>query len=170
MLSEFPVCRGGYRATFAISLLDAEGYADPRTGAPIRRYATPVDAPHHNPFVANSAKQRSIALSAFSASGPSAVTNNSAPVRMSAVMISMMLTAEQLRPLASRVMALLKRMAHRTISLVGRAWRPVEFVTCILRVNFFAELDAGGIMQSINNSNGVRRRRSEFFLADFFDF
>jgi hypothetical protein len=124
-----------------------------RVRRPARWYAyspiSPQIVTHHNPFVANSAKQRSIALSAFSASGPSAVTNNSAPARMSAVMISMMLTAEQLRPLASTVMALLKRIAHRTISLVGRAWRPVEFVTCILRVNFFAELDAGGMMQSI---------------------
>jgi hypothetical protein len=61
----------------------------------------------------------------------------------------MMLTAEQLRPFASSVMALLKRIAQRTISLVGRACRPVEFVTCILRLSFFTELDAGGMMQSV---------------------
>jgi hypothetical protein len=134
--------------------------------APTRPLA---DTHIHSPFAANSAKQRSMALSAFSASGPSAVTNNAAPVRMSAVMISMMLTAEQLRPFASSVMALLKRIAQRTISLVGRACRPVEFVTCILRVSFFAELDAAGMMQSIERLNSVRRGCGEFVLADFLD-
>jgi hypothetical protein len=102
---------------------------------------------HQSPFAVSSAKQRSIALSAFSASGPSAVTNSSAPERISAVMISMMLLAEQLRPLASKLISLLKRIAHRTISLVGRACRPVGLVTCILRLNLFTGVDTEDMMR-----------------------
>jgi hypothetical protein len=46
-----------------------------------------------------------------------------------------MLIAEQRRPFASSVIALLKRIAQRTSSLVGRACRPVELVTCIFRLS-----------------------------------
>jgi hypothetical protein len=45
-----------------------------------------------------------------------------------------MLMAEQRRPLASSVIALLKRIAQRTSSLVGRACKPVGLVTCIFRL------------------------------------
>jgi hypothetical protein len=45
-----------------------------------------------------------------------------------------MLMAEQSRPFASNVIALLKRIAQRTSSLVGRACRPVGLVTCIFRL------------------------------------
>jgi hypothetical protein len=97
-----------------------------------RRYAdTPIHS--YNPFATNSARHFSIASNALAASGPSAVTEIRAPVRISAVMMSMILTAEHVRPFDSSVMLLLKRIAQRTISLVGRACRPDGFVTHIVR-------------------------------------
>jgi hypothetical protein len=50
-------------------------------------------------------------------------------------MISMMLMAEQVLPFASSVMALLKRIAQRTTSVVGRACKPLGLVTWSFRVN-----------------------------------
>jgi hypothetical protein len=51
----------------------------------------------------------------------------------------MMLIAEHLFPFASIVISLLKRIAQRTNSLTGRAWRPLSFEINILRVaDFFA--------------------------------
>jgi hypothetical protein len=47
----------------------------------------------------------------------------------------MILMAEQVRPFASSVMALLKRIAQRTTSVVGRACKPVGLLTLSFRVN-----------------------------------
>lgn len=124
----------------------------------------------YKPCASSSARQISRACKAFSASGPTAVTTMSVPDRISAVMISIMLAAEQRRPFASIVISLLKRIAQRTIALVGRACRPLGLVTFKVRVT--AVMTGGSFLIFMTETAGldvVRRGVRKFVLADFLD-